>query len=264
MIFLKSFLLSLLFATSAQALTCHVLFSKKAIETVPYLQVYAGQEHVGQDYAIFKELRDAGLNPQIPLYQLSKQDRAQLIASVQRNLTESIPAVRDPQGRLFLLDGHHTLYVATRLFQNLSLIKIQVEIIFDATKTEMSWQDFSQKAIAEHWFYTNSAKSILENPRHVHELSNSVERSMLGFFFISIEDKYQVPMKGKYFKPFIQFYLADFIKDHDIYIFSTMVDLNEVAKLRKILLKNPLVVEFLISQLRPDAPKLLRDFLLNQ
>ncbi|MBY0385933.1 hypothetical protein K2X05_12310, partial [bacterium] len=78
------------------------------------------------------------------------------------------------------------------------------------------------------------------------------------------EDKYQVPMKGKYFKPFIQFYLADFIKDHNVYTFLSKVDLDEVPKMRKILLKNPLIIDFLISQLRPNAPKILRDFLLDQ
>lgn len=264
MFFLTNLFLAILFCSSAQALTCNDVFLKKTSVTVPYLQVYAGQEHVGQDYAIYKEMREAGLNPLTPLFKLSKQERAQLIASVQNNLAEPIPAVRDTQGRLFLLDGHHTLYVATRLFQNLSNIKIEADIIFDATKTEISWQDFAQKAIEENWFYASSAKSVLEKPRHIHELINSVERSMLGFFFISVEEKYLVPMKGKYFKPFIQFYLADFIKDHNIYIFSSTVDLAEVPQLRKVLLKNQLVIDFLISQLRPEAPKILRDFLLNQ
>lgn len=258
-----SIFLTLMWAVpAAQALTCKALFNQRL--STSYSEVYAGQEQVGKDYAVYKELRDAGLNPLLDLDQLTSKQKKMLIKSLNKDLADPIPAVRDPSGRIFLLDGHHKIYLATRLFTPLSQIFIELELIYDATKTGVSWTEFVDHAIDQKWLYAPTAAAVLANPQHVHQLRNSVERSMLGLFFISIEDKFSVPMKGKYFAPFVQFYLADLIRQKNLYTFPSQNDYDEIPQLRKLLLANRDVLEFLIGDLKSDAPSDLRDFLQKQ
>jgi hypothetical protein len=258
-----SFFMAILWTVPlAQARVCKTLFNKRI--STSYSHIYAGQEQVGKDYAVYKELHDAGLNPLLSLDQLSNKQKKMLIKSLNKDLAEAIPAVRDPAGRIFLLDGHHKIYLATRLFSPISDIRIELDLIYDATQTGISWEQFVNHAINQHWFYAPTAAAILANPQQVHQLRNSVERSMLGLFFISIEDKYSVPMKGKYFAPFVQFYLADLIRQKGLYTFPSQNDYDEIPRLRKILLANQEVLKFLVGDLRANAPTSLREFLEDQ
>ncbi len=243
------------------AKTCRYFFS--GIVKAPYEQIFAGQESVGKDYALYKELRDANLDPRLKLTDLTKKQKAVLLESLVKDLENPIPAVRDPSGRFFLLDGHHTIYLAVQLFSSVSDIPIKLQLVYDAQLTGISWRNFEDLSIREHWFYIPTAASVLATPTPVHKLHNNIERSLLGLFFISIEDKYHVPMKGKHFKPFIQFYLADLIRQKGITTLPTTVDFDEMPTIRKTLLASPEVVDFLIEQLRPEAPRKLREFLLN-
>lgn len=227
------------------------------------MQIYAGQSLVGKEYAIYKALRDAGLDPFLKLKNLNKKQRRILQDSVDADLSEPTPAVRDATGRIFLLDGHHTVFVAALLQPQFNKLRIQVELVYDAFKTNMEWNTFVNLALQENWFYAPTAKEILERPLHVHELANNVERSMLGLFFTSIEDAFKVPMKGKHFTSFIQFYLADLIRTEQVYTFASEVDFQSVPALQNTLLSNQKIVDFLIAQLRPEAPPELRTFLEN-
>jgi hypothetical protein len=246
---------------SASALQCRELFaSYKQTFSAGYDQVYGGQTLVGKEYATYKALRDAGLSPFSKLKTLNKKQRRILENSIAADLKDPLPAVRDPLGRIFLLDGHHTVLMATILEPNTKNLRIKVALVYDALTTKIAWDDFLQLSIQSHWFYAPTAKTILENPLRVHELANSVERSMLGLFFISIEDTFKVPMKGKYFTPFIQFYLADLVRAEQIFTFTPEVDFHAVAELQSTLLGNQNVIDFLKSQLRPEAPTELKAF----
>lgn len=247
---------------SASALQCRELFvTKNQTLSAHYNEVYGGQTLIGKEYAVYKALRDAGLNPFSKLKSLSKKERTALENSVFADLKDPLPAVRDPLGRIFLLDGHHTVLMATILQPNFKRLHIKVQFTYDALATDIPWDPFVDLSIQNNWFYAPTAKTILEKPLHVHDLANSVERSMLGLFFISIEDTFKVPMKGKYFNPFIQFYLADLIRAEQIFTFSQDVDFHAVVELQKILLGNRNVIEFLKAQLRPEAPPELKAFL---
>jgi hypothetical protein len=68
-------------------------------------------------------------------------------------------------------------------------------------------------------------------------------------------------MKGKHFNTFIQFYLADLIRSEQIFTFSQEVNFQAVAELQSTLLGNRKVIDFLKSQLRPEAPVKLKAFL---
>ncbi len=251
-------------SSSASALQCRELFaSKQQILSVNYDQVYGGQTLIGKAYSVFKALRDAGLNPFSKLKSLSKKERTTLENSVFADLKDPIPAVRDPMGRIFLLDGHHTVFIATILVGNIKDLRIKVVLVYDALATNIPWDPFVDLSMQNNWFYAPTAKTILENPLRIHELANSVERSMLGLFFISIEDTFKVPMKGKHFNPFIQFYLADLIRTEQIFTFSPDVNFYSVVELQATLLGNRNVIEFLKSQLRPEAPAELKAFFEN-
>jgi hypothetical protein len=154
-----------------------------------------------------------------------------------------------------------TLFVATLLGVPFEQLNIKVDLIYDSLVTQASWEDFVKIAIQRNWFYAPTAEKVLNTPLHVHALENSVERSMLGLFFIAIEEQFQVPMKGKYFTPFIQFYLADLIKSENIYSFPSELNLNDISGLKKILLSNQKVITFLQSKLLADAPESLKKFL---
>lgn len=227
-----------------------------------YSLIYAGQEVVGQEYAIYKATMDANVTPALSLSELSQREKEKLKKFVLEEAHGNTPAVRDPQGRVFLLDGHHSLYLLSLLFHEFKTLPISIDIVFDAKQSAMTQEQFIEKALFEHWFYAPTAEAVLRNPHHVDELENSLERSLLGLTFISIEQKYDVPMKGKYFSPFIQFYLADLIKKEGILTFPTdKIDFKEVKLIRNQLLADQRAVQFLLSQLRPDAPKKLRKFL---
>ena len=256
--------ISLFFGFSANALQCRELFpAKKQTLSAAYNEVYGGQTLIGKEYAVYKALRDAGLNPLAKLKSLSKKERRALADSVRSDLKDALPAVRDPMGRIFLLDGHHTILMAAILEPNTKHLRIKVELVYDALATNIAWDPFVDLSIQNNWFYAPTAKIILEKPLRVHELADSVERSMLGLFFISIEDTFKVPMKGKHFNPFIQFYLADLIRAEQIFTFSPDVNFHSVVELQTTLLGNRNVIEFLKSQLRPEAPAELKAFFQN-
>lgn len=248
-------------AWPCHAKLCRYFFSSTV--KAPYELIFGGQDSVGNAYALYKELRDANLNPRLKLQDLTDKQKKVLMKSLLNDLNEPIPAVRDPSGRFFLLDGHHTIYLAAQLFARMSDIPIQLQLIYDAQLTGITWKEFVDLSIQEHWFYIPTAEAVITKPLQIHQLQNNIERSLLGLFFISIEDKYNVPMKGKHFKPFIQFYLADLIRQNGIVALPSKVDFDDMPMIRKTLLANPTVVDFLIEQLKPEAPNKLRDFLLS-
>ncbi len=239
-----------------------ILISDKLMET-PYSNDYAGQGEVGKEYAVYKEMLLAKMPPNFSVDKLSKSEKQKLLKSVYKDFEKNpLPAVRDPQGRIFLLDGHHGVYVATLLQPEKSKIFIKIRLVYDAYNTSLSMNDFIATATTQNWFYGDE-NSILTQPLQVHELKNSVERSMMGMLFLYILDTYDVPMKGKHFTPFVQFYLIDLIKQEGLFTFPETFQNSQVPRLANVLMSTPDVLIFWLNHLRPTAPEKLRKFLNN-
>ncbi len=259
-----SFLASLLISSFTYANSCSEFVMN--IVDAGYYDIYGGQESVGQVYALAKALFDVELDPTLPFESLTDDQKQKLKTYILEELKEPIPAVRSPSGKYFIMDSHHSVYVVYKLFEDqISDINFKLQLMYDSKTTGISENDFIDLSIQSHWFYAPTALSILRHPMHIHELKDNVERSQLGLFFMSIEQEYGVPMKGKYFETFIQFYLADFIRENQIMVLPSEINFDDIPKIREELLKSKQLRDFLISKLRQPitVPKLLK-FLNNK
>lgn len=247
-------LTAFLFCFSALGVICGDFLSN--IVDGSYYDIYGGQSSIGKEYALAKALHDAKIDYTIPFEQLTPDQIRKLKKYILKELEEPIPAVRSPSGKIFLRDRHHSVYIAYLAFgDEIDSVNFKFNFLYDSKKTEISEDEFIELAIQSKWFYEPTSRYVLEQPLNIHELENNVERSLLGLFFMSIEDEYDIPMRGKYFKTFIQFYLADFIRENRIMVLPSKVDFKDIENLREQLLRSKAVLDFLIDHLIESSKK---------
>ena len=116
-------------------------------------------------------------------------------------------------------------------------------------------------------------RNALENPRRLNELDDNPQRSLMGLVFLYIEQtqgafavttvkknkilvkqKSNVPFKGKYFFPRIQFRLIEALEKQRLISENPSLDFNDVQSMSQVILRNPATLKILVDSLRPDAP----------
>ncbi len=123
----------------------------------------------------------------------------------------------------------------------------------------MSTQEFKNDLIKNGWVYGN-VDNIIDKPVKIGDLANDVERSQMGLALLTIAEIFDIPLKGKYFAPFLQFRFVDFMKSKGLYSFEG-TDKSTIQKLAHLILTDKNALFFLYSDMKPDAPKELRHFL---
>lgn len=227
-------------------------------------QVFITQESIGLYYARVKmaEKTDVDLEDIIKLNSLNPKAKAKIKEYAQDSLHEEVfPAVLSPDGKVFIVDGHHNLYMAVLAGLDLSTASIQLRIIRDYTgKSE---EFFMDDLIKNHLVY-GDAKSLLQHPQHIDSVKNSPERSLVGLAFMRIARKYDIPFKGAFFKPFVQFDLADIIRKKRLFSFHDDYSNDNIKALASIIVHHHDLLKFLIDSLNSDAPDKTKEFLNDQ
>lgn len=255
--------LLLLFPLFSQAAgpLCMDLFTTPKLKefSTPLETLQKGQDGAGYEYALFKVLREAGLNVRTRFSALTAMQKTRMINVLRETLQEAIPVVIDPRGYIFALDGHHDLLMAVRLKMDPStLVKVQ---IVDDYRNGRTMEQFKWAAEKNKWFYTKNLNDLIDNPQRIEALENDASRSQTGLVFIHISEKYNVPMKGKHFSLAVQFWLAEFLVRNELYTFKTRFTEADVEKLAALLLTNQIALGFLREALKDNAHENLRNFL---
>jgi hypothetical protein len=123
-------------------------------------------------------------------------------------------------------------------------------------------EDFKHEVQQEEWMFGSIDKLVDESIK-IGELTNSPERSQMGLVFMLINQTQHIPMKGKYFTPFIQFKLADLIKQKNLFLFKEDFNDRDINQLMKTIFENHGLIFFLYANLRAEAPDKLHDFLVD-
>lgn len=223
-------------------------------------KVYGSQDGIGHVYALYKTFKDAKIDVTKTISDLTKKERQNLIDSLLHEV-KNLPAVISPTGRIFIVDGHHDFFVLSKVVSDLSKVSIKLKIVADYSQTGITQTQFKAELVNNGWIYGNVDK-IVDQPLKVQDMPNHVERSQMGLALLTIAETYDVPLKGKYFSPYLQFRLVDFLKSLGVYKFSG-TDKNTIDALVKLILSHKDAITFLLTNLKADAPKELRDFLLS-
>lgn len=230
-------------------------------------QVFITQESIGLYYAKVKMAEKTGIALDEILHldsgHLSQKQLEKIQDYAHKSiLEEEFPAILSPKGQLFIVDGHHNLYMAVLAKLNLSKSQVHLKILQDYKGTTEVF--FINDLIQKHLVYSKSEKSLLSQPRTIDSVGDNVERSLTGLAFMRISDKYQIPFKGTCFKPFVQFDLADLLRTQNLFEFNEDYSQENIKKVAKAILNNKAPLEFLIGSLTNKAPQKVIDFLADQ
>jgi len=255
-------LLGLQACPAVAANSCLVLFLAHRQNTIEatYDKAYASQEVLGTDYAWIKALTDAGLDISLKLGELTPKQSKTLVESLLEEIKTKLPVVIAPDGKMFILDGHHDLYLAHLLNIKASDIPIEFSVVKDYSTTGISMAEFKAEAQAHGWFY-GSVDKIVDNAKKPNQLIDSPARSQVGLAFLLMREHYDIPMKGKHFSPFVQFYLIELMTQNKLFVFEKDYSNAKISELVALMLSNKLVLQRLVNDLKPNAPKKLREFL---
>jgi hypothetical protein len=224
-------------------------------------RIYTTQSAIGRVYAETKLLEKSGFGRYASVHDLSGKDLKSLEKYVDDLLQEGLPAVLSPHGEIFIIDGHHDLYALVLLGKPLNSEKVKLDIVKDYQEEGFSEDQFHQDLIDREWA---DAESVQKTPKLIDQLSDSPERSLAGLSFLSIAQKFSIPMVGKHFIPRVQFKLIDEIKKLNLYAFDNQLDQNHIEKFSEVILTQPSILQFLIDSLNPDSSKKLRKFLIEK
>lgn len=252
-----------LFAFSAHGLQCRdiFLFSPQNVEQFPIRDIYAGQNSVGYEYAFFKALRDADINVERKWKDLSNRNKQDIERSLIKELDYGVPVIIDPRGRVFSVDQHHDMYALLALLGKSANPRITLHVLRDFSKETITMEEFKEVVRRNGWVYEKNIDDVLNRPMRVDELTNSIERSVVGMAFAAVASKQDIPLKGKFFSPFVQFQLADFMQLTNLISFGKEFRQSDVDRVVELIFKDASVRQFLAAKLVDDAPKSLQKFL---
>lgn len=236
-------------------------FRPKTIEAFPIQNIFAGQNAVGYDYAFYKALRDADLDVSSSWTQLKKKEKKKLQESLMRELSNEVPVIIDPRGRVFAVDQHHDMFALISLLGKDANAFVPLRVLRDFSVENISEIEFTQAVKANGWIYEKNLDDVFGNPVRIWELSNSVERSVVGMAFLEITRSKDIPLKGRYFSPFVQFLLADFVTQNSLASFGKEYDRSNAEAIVALIKQNSAVRTFLRGHLSEGAPKELKEFL---
>lgn len=242
---------------------CRELFVRPVLkkDQFPVHNLFAGQHSIGMEYAFFKALRDSGLNTDLNWAQLNSKQRRQVEETLARELESGVPVIVDPHGRVFSVDQHHDMFAMIALIGRDSRLHVPIKILRDFSAEKISFVEFQRIVRRNGWIYEKSLDDVLLNPLRIHQLTNSVERSVVGMAFAEISQRLNIPLKGKYFSPFIQFLLADFVRDQGFVTFGKEFRTEDVKRVVDLILSDVSVRQFLMTRLTKERPAELEKFL---
>ena len=251
------------FSFQAFANQCRDIFSfpSRDVEAFPINRINAGQNSVGFEYAYYKALRDANLNVETKWEALSDKDKAKISESVAGELSSGVPVIIDPKGRVFAVDQHHDMYALLSLLGKNANPLVPLRVLRDFSIEKIDVIEFKSIVRRNGWIYEKNVDEVVDTPIAIRDLKNSVERSVVGMAFIEISRKENIKLKGKFFSPFVQFLIADFIKGQNLTTFNSSYDVKDVDSIVSLIERNGPLRAFMRSHLVEGAPKELVKFL---
>jgi hypothetical protein len=237
------------------------LFQSTVISEFPMNSINVGQASVGYEYAFYKALRDAQMDVTADVKKLTSKNKKLLVQSLLEELSFPVPVMIAPNGRVFSVDGHHDMFALAFMLGKKNKVKIRINILRDFSKENITDEDFRKIVEKNGWIYSKSIDDILDKPRSIFELTDSVERSVVGMAFIRIAKIERVPMKGKHFVPFIQFLIADYLTQNQHFLFQKQYSEKDVDTVVNLIQKDNDLRKFLREHLVKDAPIELSTFL---
>ncbi len=251
------------FAATAFALQCRDIFSmaSRKVSDVSITEIFAGQSSVGYEYAYFKALRDAGVDTSTKRSDLTGKEKKKMIKAIEKELASGVPVFIDPLGRIFSLDQHHDMFALLALLKKNADPKIPILVLRDFSKEGLSFEEFQSIVRHNGWIYEKNMDQILKHPSRVDQLSDSIARSVIGLAFVEVSTRQNIPLKGKYFTPFVQFQLADFIQARGLVELGKEFKITDVERVIELIMKDRAVRQFLSARLTEDTPRRLEEFL---
>lgn len=252
----------------ARGLSCSDLFFIQRVQEKGH-HVFSSQTSVGKAYAEIKLLKKAGFRQHRNLDELPFETLQKVIEYFKIMVTQEIPAVVSPSGKLFIIDANHDIFGAVLLGLEMKSLRLNLVIQKDYQKTNYSEEAFIADMVAKGW----GEREALESPHTVDQLSDNPRRSLMGLVFSHIEEsqgffinhkgnpKSNVPFQGKHFSPRIQFRLIDILARQGILPESPSLAPEFVKHIAEVILNNPATLRLLMDSLQPQAPAELVLFL---
>lgn len=242
------------FFPSAEANLCRRFLSQETAQTeplgptVPWDQLIPGQTHFGQ-------------------YIVEKYDFKRPIKTIETPqafiLNKNIPVVEvqiSEGSRYFMVDSHHTLLRFVNMFsqEKKKSLLVPIRVVETITATRFDYQ-LMQRLVDQGHAWTPDVLTPLWRlsthwPQNILELRDLPLRSAVQILF------FEMDLSGKSFKPYMQFYLAEELRQQGFKIKSKDFEsAKREAKLKKrlhkFLIKTPEVLEALKQNIVEDDTK---------
>lgn len=224
-------------------------------------KIFITQEGIGQHYAKVKMAEKTGVPLDHilqlgPKTELKKSELEKIRQYAEESIAEEVfPAVLSPEGKVYIVDGHHNLYMAVLAGMDLNTSHVKLRIVRDYTNKTMEF--FVEDLVTQHLVYDKS-KTLLTRPKTIVEVEDNIERSLMGLAFLRIADEYEIPFKGTNFVPFVQFYLGDLITSKKLFVFNEDYSHDNIKALSKVIINHPVLLKFLSDSLAKGAsPKVI-------
>lgn len=224
-------------------------------------QVFTTQNGIGRYYARVKIFKRAGIEKAIDDKNLDKKDLKKLREYIEKLFDDRLPAVISPDGKTFIIDGHHDLYGAVLAELDFHETKVKLEIVKDYSEENFSQEDFVKDMIDREWA---DKEALTGPPKLISDIANDVERSLSGLALFEIAKEYEIPFIGKNFIPRVQFELMDLVREKKLFDFDGNLTKKNINAFANLIISHKIILEFWIKSLKPEAPKSLAQFLEKQ
>ena len=265
------FVFLILFCHNTPAIfTCQSLFVHK--QKVSFDEIGFGQNFLGHRWA------DHRLDQLFNSYQLwltKHPEQKPATYLLEQTRQKPFPVFRDLDGQLRKFDKHHRHLAYQRFMENNRSFPVYITLFFDYTKpnptTGKAWKKEEMMDHALENGFINmvgirnpSFQELRNLPRNIENLPDSPLRSLMSFVLRNLP----LPLGGSDFQSMIQFRLAEAMMVENINLYSRIrFDKSNINDLTQKLLENPNLLQFLIDQINPKAPKQrqmeVRDFLME-
>ena len=267
------FVFLMLFSSSGEARRCTKEFSvfrQQKLSVIGYTQNYIGkywtylklQSLIKEYEAWIAKEKNIGKTPQDFIFWYTQKEKL-------------IPAIRDVNGQLRIIDRHHTYHAILEFLGVAANGRIFLEIVQDYTginpMTGYKWTpiEMVNHMDSKNWININgygvkltpkqTVEALNNLPKSIFALRDSPERSVMSMVFRRLgEEKIDIKLKGPDFVAHTQNRLIQILKKEGIELILETIDPYSVANITRVmeaLKNNKVALEFLLESTKINPLK---------
>lgn len=256
----------LISSPSYGAKLCHQVF--KAITLEKASKIGFSQNFIGHEWALKKTQQ---IVQEFDSWSSKKGNDGR--ENFIREITQEKPllAIRDIDGNLRLIDGHHRFFAISKFIRGKDDYKVHIRIVKDysitnpATGKKWSTSHMMRDLIRRNYVFIlgkrkPSYSDLKKLPDFVETIMDLPERSIIGMVF----QVFEMPLKGSDFTPMIQFLLSVKLSSLGVNVITEKpYSSKNIERIKNEILASKKIIRYMISRINPHKPSERKDEVLS-